>query len=334
MLDLKELKEQAGKYLILGFDTPKIIEAIDRAIAAEAKLAEIETQEPAITQYRYGSHAVGQELHWSEWGEKIIGKSGAFQTRHLYASKVQQSPAVEIPEDKIFPIDPRYENGEYYLLGSDVNELLCAAASPAAAISKMETTSPAVAVPDFSAIAESFEFENSHQEFEKYANAENLNMDIHPLHYLFIDPVTSAAKGAWLAAMTYAMDVMAKASAISTPIPSAEPKQRITEQDAREIVKSYIYSGESGAGAWFAEKGESILAKLNEHREPDYKAHRCEIVNSLLDIVALISMPFCVGLDNHTEFSLSQDKSRRLRNVDVAIKKTLKAIAKCEGGKQ
>ena len=66
----------------------------------------------------------------------------------------------------------------------------------------------------------------------------------------------------------------------SQPIANnSEPVQRITEQDAREIAEEYTYwaSHESfrdySVEQFFKEgAGKTLLAKLNEHREPEVKA--------------------------------------------------------------
>lgn len=40
--------------------------------------------------------------------------------------------------------------------------------------------------------------------FEAWAQSLGLNMDKHPLHYLFLDLRTAAARAAWKAALSYA----------------------------------------------------------------------------------------------------------------------------------
>lgn len=68
-------------------------------------------------------------------------------------------------------------------------------------------------------------------------------------------------------------------SMLSAPTPNAKLKQRITEQDAREIIHSMVgyreYEQtifETEFEYWIKEKGRPLLAKLNKHCEPDYKA--------------------------------------------------------------
>lgn len=81
---------------------------------------------------------------------------------------------------------------------------------------------------------------------------------------IFMD-ASVAAKEAWMARAK--LDV-------AKPKPSA-PAQRITEQDAREILKSYtIYHPanyiDEFVDEWIAsDRYKNLLAKLNEHREPE-----------------------------------------------------------------
>ncbi len=41
--------------------------------------------------------------------------------------------------------------------------------------------------------------------FEEWAKKERMDMTEHPLHYLFMDPKTSAARDGWKAGVAYAM---------------------------------------------------------------------------------------------------------------------------------
>ena len=43
------------------------------------------------------------------------------------------------------------------------------------------------------------------EEFEKFAARRKLNLEQHPLHYLFLDGETSLARDCWRAAMDYAI---------------------------------------------------------------------------------------------------------------------------------
>jgi len=59
----------------------------------------------------------------------------------------------------------------------------------------------------------------------------------------------------------------------------SESVQRITEQDAREIATQFFYwwhnqpgkNTMQGFGEWITDEGRTLLAKLNEHREPEVK---------------------------------------------------------------
>lgn len=67
----------------------------------------------------------------------------------------------------------------------------------------------------------------------------------------------------------------------------ATKPQRITEQDAREIITSamkYFFPERSyllRIEMWLNDEGRTLLAKLNEHREPDYKVQRDELLEHL-----------------------------------------------------
>lgn len=49
---------------------------------------------------------------------------------------------------------------------------------------------------------------------------------------------------------------------------NSEPVQRITEQDAREIISSWGAFNQEVFEMWCMTAGKKVLAKLNEHREP------------------------------------------------------------------
>lgn len=69
---------------------------------------------------------------------------------------------------------------------------------------------PAMPVQDgLGKLAENFEFETESKEFKKYAIARKMNMDMHPIHYIFLDGETMTARDAWRAAMNYAVKVLA-----------------------------------------------------------------------------------------------------------------------------
>lgn len=60
---------------------------------------------------------------------------------------------------------------------------------------------------------------------------------------------------------------------MASKIKPAAPAQRITEQDAREILYAYGVSG-IGTDEWLcSDAGRTLLAKLNEHREPAEAEH-------------------------------------------------------------
>lgn len=105
--------------------------------------------------------------------------------------------------------------------------------------------SPAVAVPDVAALASRFEFSVESKVFEQYAERGKMNMDQHPVHYIFTDDHTGTARDAWRAAMNYAVKSLAECLVL--------PKSpRITEQE-RYPSASFLRNGEeSGQETPFA----------------------------------------------------------------------------------
>jgi hypothetical protein len=97
--------------------------------------------------------------------------------------------------------------------------------------------------------------------------------------------------------------IAAKAEAQSTN------PQRITEQDAREIALSALrYWTQISNGTvegWFDWCGNKLLSKLNEHREPDYKAQFDDLQNTIeckdieIDVLAAQRDEFLVLLTKY-----------------------------------
>lgn len=81
--------------------------------------------------------------------------------------------------------------------------------------------------------------------------------------------------------------VLAAPTLTSSETVTTKP-QRITEQDAREIIRSWgAFNGEVFEW-WCTGVGKIVLAKLNEHREPDYKAQRDELLDPLKSMVEMM----------------------------------------------
>lgn len=80
--------------------------------------------------------------------------------------------------------------------------------------------------------------------------------------------------------------------------PSTANPKRITEQDARELITAYtlwrgteynqLMADKFSAGYITCEQGRNILAKLNEDREPDYKAQRDEMLSAMMRYLQFI----------------------------------------------
>lgn len=103
--------------------------------------------------------------------------------------------------------------------------------------------------------------------------------------------------------------------------------QRITEQDARAIIKNYMelcIPFKVTFESWMSVEGEALLAKLNEHREPDYKTQADELLESLY-----AALPFVEDAEFNEGY-----KPKRVADIVKSIKA---AIAKAsesnaEGG--
>lgn len=53
-------------------------------------------------------------------------------------------------------------------------------------------------------------FKNEHTAFENFANSQELDMRMHPLHYLFLDKKTDFARSVWKSCLNYVWSVMEK----------------------------------------------------------------------------------------------------------------------------
>lgn len=96
-----------------------------------------------------------------------------------------------------------------------------------------------------------------------------------------------------------------------------EPSTRITEQDAREIINSMVGYREHEQGIfetefeyWIEEKGRTLIAKLNEHREPDYKAQ-----SLIADAIEQMAKEFLEGWPDHKgKYDFMIGYAYRIRN--------------------
>lgn len=68
--------------------------------------------------------------------------------------------------------------------------------------------------------------------FEAWAKSERMNMDTHPLHWLFLDPQTSAARNGWKAGLVHAAD---RAAALSPSAPEA-PSEREVDRNLEILI--------------------------------------------------------------------------------------------------
>lgn len=88
-----------------------------------------------------------------------------------------------------------------------------------------------------------------------------------------------------------------RAISAESKLAEIEKPHRITEQDAREIAQRAIASmnGTMKDALYHAEKfiaepeTKSLIAKLNEHREPDYKALCSELANTAKEFMDYVN---------------------------------------------
>ncbi|MDC0657090.1 hypothetical protein N6L27_03675 [Leisingera sp. SS27] len=89
--------------------------------------------------------------------------------------------------------------------------------------------------------------------FEEWARGQGMNMNQHPLHYLFLDPVTNGARQAWKAGLMHCKERME----VETPAVAVKPLQwepGIVDW-ARPLpgMKYVACSSEGGKWSWWLE---------------------------------------------------------------------------------
>ena len=117
---------------------------------------------------------------------------------------------------------------------------------------------------------------------------------------------------------------------------AAEKQQRITEQDAAEIAHSALKFWRNTVNltlqSWLNGECDPLLAKLNEHREPDCKAQRDLLLAAAKEIFrpaqSVSNIAFNLG-QHHKEWDNSIYPS--IKELDAARSKLSAAIAQCEG---
>jgi hypothetical protein len=127
-------------------------------------------------------------------------------------------------------------------------------------------------------------------------------------------PFTGISARAWLdgasAAYQHALEMYIPASKL----------QRITEQDTREILQSFskwidLSEAFSAINTWLVTyDGKSLLTKLNEHREPSYKAQR-DLLLAATETIEYVNFLYSKGLI---------ERPYQYRKLE-------QAIAQCEG---
>lgn len=274
MIDLKEFRESA-EHVKNTYATPydfNVLEVVDRAIAAEAKLAEIEKQEPASWQYQ--DHDGNWQSFANEKHRIDTTESGEWNVRPLYASPVQESQT----SMKHWWVDKVQQSpaSDQHITIEGYDEKALHRKS----VESLVQQSPAVAFPNtvnIELIIDSLKI------YKLSLHPDKLKA-LRDLVQVQIDLLSTAAQSAEQKE-TIAnrfksrklpdnpiSEIMEPNDIVIEQPDSAAPKQRITEQDAREFfgcvigfVNSYPHWD---CDFWFENFGRTILAKLNENREP------------------------------------------------------------------
>ncbi|HGT3093182.1 TPA: hypothetical protein ACM2XW_004521 [Pseudomonas aeruginosa] len=188
-----ELKTMSHNYCALLMD-------------ANAKLAELEKQEPINLQHM--AVAADGELRWMT-GRKIdncelYAMPDFGQAPKLYAAPVAQAQH-SVPEISGIGRDAEHPRAVVlYLRNEPSEEDMRAIQNFLRAISADVLTQAQHSVPD---VCDSKE-QNA---FEEWASKEGMNMECHPLHWLFLDAKTYSARQGWKAALKYARNMLAAA---------------------------------------------------------------------------------------------------------------------------
>lgn len=107
--------------------------------------------------------------------------------------------------------------------------------------------------------------------------------------------------------------------------------QRITEQNATDVyisaVEHFNYTKSFHPAAWLHMQGRTLLAKLNENREPDYKAVADELSNSSKNLLSIIESAGLINLSGGVQLGQT---SWYAKAID-AVSWCKAAIAKHEG---
>jgi hypothetical protein len=153
-----------------------------------------------------------------------------------------------------------------------------------------------------------------------------------------INSITEDALGKW---PTFQMQSWAckVVHAVLVKYPPCNGKlQRIAEQDAREIIEKYNDWKEHESFRDFSveqffkeDASKVLLAKLNEHCEPDYKAQRDLLLRNLKSIVD-IDCPLIGSPSSNDLIEFWQKEHHEGRGIAETMLDALRAIDQCEGG--
>lgn len=84
--------------------------------------------------------------------------------------------------------------------------------------------------------------------FEQFAKAEDMNLEAHPHHYLFLDPVTAGARKAWKEAIYFCSRTLMESASgeISDDLPPLRSRIKYRRGDAKKWNKGQVIAHDEG----------------------------------------------------------------------------------------
>ncbi|KIQ21582.1 hypothetical protein RT95_20780 [Xanthomonas campestris] len=151
--------------------------------------------------------------------------------------------------------------------------------------------------------------------FEAHAKGERLSLEQHPLHYLFLDPKTYAARQAWKAALKFAAPaaVPVDGENVTRPVMSSDDFDNMVESEAGEygemLEDGGAYSGWSFSCEALVEFSRAIINAWGLER----RAHSARVATALADSptpAALATHPQPAAAKEHFQDRLAAIEGR------------------------
>lgn len=239
----------------------------ERAIAAESKLAEIEKQEPigdvTIQRWRGIDTMINTDFHSAN-----NLPDGTYQ---CYALPVQPLPALAVP-DGCYELMSNLASTLYSAVNAgklnegDIVNFDGKKVEISTLLDQAERMLSATTPPSAEPIPRGCELAG----IERLKRMSGVEQSDSATPYVYFKNING--KDEWSSWNTFS-DGSNGGKPLYENI--TNKPQRITEQDVREIIKSYMQLSipfKVTFESWISAEGRALLAKLNEHREPDYKA--------------------------------------------------------------